>query len=229
MRDWQKLVRERLSGRGLTAAQQDEVVAELAGHLEDRYERERALGLDVPDAIRCALNEVDDWHALARRIYRARRQEDLMNYRTKSLWVPALVCTLAAMGSRMLLMIEGIEPRVLYAGSKAGSMGLEIYLPWLVMLPVIGALAAYLSRRADGKRPARIVAALFPSLIFVGLFLLGLTVTIFSHHRTPARELLIAFGLAELNWIVIPGAALFLGALPFLRPVRLGDARLAGQ
>ena len=137
MRDWRKLVRERLSGRGLAVAQQDEVVTELAGHLEDRFERERALGLDEPDAIRCALNEVDDWHALARRIHRARRQEDLMNYRTKSLWVPALVCTLAAMGSRMLLMIEGIEPRVLYAGSKAGSMGLEIYLPWLVMLPVI--------------------------------------------------------------------------------------------
>lgn len=152
-----------------------------------------------------------------------------MNHRTKSIWVPGLVCTLAAMGSRMLLVMVGIEPRVLNAGSKMASAGLEIYLPWLVMLPVIGALAAYLSRRGDGRRPALIVAALFPCLVFVGLFILGLTVTVLSRHPTPPRELFFAFAVAELNWIVIPGAALFLGALPFLRPLRLGEVPLARQ
>ncbi|HLW98712.1 MAG TPA: hypothetical protein VKR82_08710 [Candidatus Acidoferrales bacterium] len=229
MPDWQKLVLERLSGCWLTSAQQNEIVVELAAHLEDRFELERASGLDESEAIRRTLDEVDNWRVLARRIHQARRQEDLVNHRTKSIWVPGLVCSLAAMGSRMLLVMAGIEPRVLYAGSKVASAGLEIYLPWLVMLPVIGALAAYLSRRADGRRPARLVAALFPSLVFVGLFLFGLTVTIFSHHPTPPRQLFFAFGVAILNWIVIPGAALFLGAVPFIRPVRLGEARLAGQ
>lgn len=229
MPDWQRLVRERLSGCGLPAAQQNEVFVELAAHLEDRFELERASGLDEPEAFRHALNEVDNWRALARKIHRARRQEVVMNHRTRSLWVPGLVCTLAAMGSRMLLVMAGIGPRVLYAGSKAASAGLEIYLPWLVMLPAIGALAAYLSQRADGRRPARIVAALFPCLVFVGLFILGLTVTILSRHPTPPRQLFFAFAVAELNWIVIPGAALFLGALPFIRSVRLGDAPLAGQ
>ena len=82
MRDWNALVRERLSGRGLTDVQQDEVVAELAAHLEDLYEHERSLGATENGAISRALDEVADWRRLSRNISRSKNEEEQMNHRT---------------------------------------------------------------------------------------------------------------------------------------------------
>jgi hypothetical protein len=60
VRDWNALVRERLSGRDLADAHQTEVIAELGAHLEDLYEEQRELGVNEIDAIRRALDEVTD-------------------------------------------------------------------------------------------------------------------------------------------------------------------------
>lgn len=215
MRDWQELVREQLNGRGLTATQQDEVVAELAAHLEDLYEEQRACGGNESDAIRRALDEVVDWRQLSRMIRCSKRQEgQIMNDRTRSLWLPGLASLTAAMGTLMIINQIGLQPRIFWYGSLAV---VQMYVPWLAVLPVFGALGAYLSRRANGKLKARLAAASFPALVLLGLFCPAIVLaTVLEHHLTWS-VLLVAFSAMVFNWVLLPGAALLVGALPFLR------------
>lgn len=85
--DWAQLVRERLAGR--RSCSQD-VVAELAAHLEEVYEEARACGSSEVEATRLALAQVDDWHVLGAEIAHAKSEEDSMNHRTKTVLLPAI-------------------------------------------------------------------------------------------------------------------------------------------
>lgn len=219
MRDWNVLVRERLNGRGLTDAQQDEVAAELAAHLEDLYEHERNLGATEAEAIFRALNEVDNWRQLSRDISRTRKMEGQMNYRTRSLWLPGLATLTVAMGALAIIMGHRtnrfyFEPRVYWYGSMAV---VQIYLPWLAILPLIGGLGAYLSRLAGGNLKTRLAAATFPALVTLALFCPGIVVAAVTQHRSSWPILPVAFLVMASNWVLLPGVALTLGALPFLR------------
>ena len=88
MRDWQAVIRKNLRGLRLDPACQQDIVAELAAHLEDVCREFRAEGRSEAEAFRCSLEEVTDWHRLAARIQRAKREEEVMNTRTKQLWLP---------------------------------------------------------------------------------------------------------------------------------------------
>ena len=221
MRDWQALVRLKFSRRGLTREQQNEITVELAAHLEDVYEETWALGTNEADATCHALDQVADWRKLSRKIRRSKQKEQAMNSRTKRLWLPGLASLTAAMGTLMLMNNVGVEPKIFWYRSMAG---LELYVPWLVVLPVFGALGAYLSQRGEGKLGARLAAALFPAIAFFGLFCLGLTTSVVVEHHLTLRFLAVAFALITFNWVLVPGAALFLGALPFLRGSRMGSS-----
>ncbi|HUK31644.1 MAG TPA: permease prefix domain 1-containing protein, partial [Candidatus Acidoferrum sp.] len=192
MRDWQAVVRERLSGRGLTSAQQDEVVTELAAHLEDLYEELRAQGEDESDAIRRALDEVTDWRRLSRQINRAKQREDHVKNRAKNLWIPGLICGFVTMSSLSLLSHAGFQPRIILMGANES---LQLPIPWLLMLPFFGALGAYLSRRADGPRITRVAAALFPAIVLLGLLFLSALVSVFVDRNVRTHPLPYLFGL----------------------------------
>jgi hypothetical protein len=207
------MVSEKLTELGLPLAQHQETVRELAAHLEDHYEEARARGLNDSDACELALNEVADWRRLSREIHRARHQEETMKNRTMKLWLPGLATGFAAMSTLSILSHAGLPPRIILVGS-GGSLQLPI--PWLLMLPIFGALGAYLSRRADGQRVTRIAAALFPAIVLLGMLLFGAFVSVFVDHRLREHPLPFLFGLVTFNWVVLPGAALLLGALPFL-------------
>jgi hypothetical protein len=225
VRDWQALVRERLSGRGLTTAQKEEVVAELSSHLEELYEEAISQEADESDAVRRALDEVANWRQLSRRIQSSKQKEGQMNYRTRSLWLPGFASLTAAMGTLMLMNRFGIEPIILWHGSLAI---FQIHLPWLAVLPLFGALGAYLSQRANGNLKLRLAAASFPALVLLGLFCPGIVIAaIFQSHRTW-HDLPVAFAVVVFNWVLIPGAALLVGALPFLRNSQIRDAEQAG-
>jgi|SRR5208283_1993 len=213
--DWMRLVRERLAGS--RSCHQD-VVAELAAHLEEVYEEARACRSSDTEAMRFALDQVDDWQVLAAEIARAKSEEDVMNHRTKALWFPGLVTFL---GASMLLawtQFAGFQPRLIWIGG----MGMLFYWPWLAGLPVFGATGAYLSRRAQGPTQARLVAGLFPALIMAVVMCLilpwGLVIDGFSFFR------LVHFGLGFMNWVALPGLALFLGTTPFLGKSNLPTA-----
>jgi hypothetical protein len=218
MGNWQQKVRENLAACLLPREIQDEVVVELASHLEEAYEEARAVMSD-DSAIQLALKQVGDWRALARNIRRAKSEEVLMNSRTKSLWLPALMTLLGASSSLALFEYLGARPHLVWVGKVA----LTFYWAWLATLPIFGAMGAYLSRRQSSAW-ARLAAGVAPALgmlIVMGLILpWGLAIDGIHFFR------LVSFGLGLTNWVLIPAVALLAGVAPFLRPAAPGAQQI---
>jgi len=211
MPDWKKLVRKRLFKLGLASSTTEEVIAELAFHLEETYQHAVTNGLTQRPAIKIALQEVGDWHVLATEVERARTEESCMNYRTKSLWLPALITLFGASISLAATQFIGLQPRLVWFAG----MGMTFYWPWLASLPVFGAVGAYMSRRAAGQTPMRLAAGLSPAIVMLIVMLLILPWGLFLDGFHFFR--LVRFGLGLINWVGIPAASLLLGSLPFLR------------
>jgi len=208
MPDWNKLVREHL--QPYQAPHREEVVTELAAHLEETYEAARSQGLTESAALELTLQEVKNWRVLAESIHRAKSEEDLMNHRTKSLWLPTLFTLLGASVSLMAAQLLGLQPRLIWIHGT----GITVYWPWLAGLPLCGALGANLSQRAHGPLPARLAAGLSPALLMLIVMLLILPwgLAIDGVHFF----IVVGFGLALANWVALPAFALLIGAAPFL-------------
>jgi hypothetical protein len=223
MPDWKTLVRERMENLGLGRAQEEEIVSELASHLEDCYEEFRTQGICKSEAVERSLEQVADWPGLLRKIKRAKRKEEMMNHRTKTLWLPALISLTAAMVFLMGSTLIALQPRFIagrfvnvHTSTTSTNYPLAAYLPWLLLLPFCGAAGAYLSRRAGGQRLARLVAGLFPWIALFGL--IGFLTLI--GQIVPFQHQWVRFVTGLLLVSVPPGIALFLGAVPFLKESR---------
>jgi len=86
MPDWNKVVRERLSDMRLELQDENDVIAELADHLEETFESLHRGGMSEHEATRRALAQVADWKGLNRKIYLARHQEEIMEPRVRQFW-----------------------------------------------------------------------------------------------------------------------------------------------
>jgi hypothetical protein len=211
MPDWNTLVRERLGPLGLASKEVQEVVTELAAHLEDLYEEQIEKGFSESEAQRAALNQAVRWRRLAKNIQRAKHKEEPMNPRTKHLWLPGLVSLASAMGLLMILIQISLQPRLL--GRSPLQM---VILPWLFLLPLCGAAGACLARSGGAGRRARLVAGLFPTivLLILGAILILTRLVVLAPPQRWNGSLVIAVG------IVLPSAALLLGAAPFLKTTK---------
>ena len=109
MLDWQKLVRQRLSGLALDGPEKDEVHAELAAHLEESYEAFSSEGVPEPEALRRTLAQVADWKELQRGIHLARIRKDIMTNRVTQLWLPGLLTFALSMG--LEAVVQKFGPR----------------------------------------------------------------------------------------------------------------------
>jgi hypothetical protein len=209
MPDWNALVRERLKLAEFSPAQQDEIAAELASHLDDLYGECRKQGLSESEAVARTLQEVPDWQGLAKTIHRAKGEEGIMNDRTKRLWLPGLISIVAALVLPLLLFTilthVGVSPRSLFSGRHGV---IRFYLVDLAGWALSGAAGAFLSRRFGGKRFARLASALFPVAVILAAIFAQTT-----HTGDPWMLL----GLS--GWMPMTcgqAAALLLGASPFL-------------
>jgi hypothetical protein len=211
MPDWTRLVRERLDLRSLSPEEQEQTTAELASHLDDLCGEYRAEGLSESEAVTRAIHEVTDWHGLAKNIQRA-KQEETMNPRTKQLWLPGLINLTAAMLVSLFEVHLDFHPRVLTEHSGTMLFYIPFYTPWLASLPFCGALAAYLCRRAGGDLWTRLASASFPAAAYLGFFALVLPIACFGPHFVPWATV----AVVVCAWVLMPAAALLLGALPFL-------------
>jgi len=212
MPDWKKLVRERIASSALPAASREEIVSELAAYLEETYEDARSRGLTDAAAVELAAQEVSDWHRLVREISQA-KEENPMNPRTRSLWLPAMVNLVAAPGLLMILQKLAIQPRVLWIGD----MAMVLYLPWLITLPIFGAFGAFLAKRANADSVNRLIVGLSPALAVLGAFALLLPVSLITDRHLLSNFPFAYFALTVCNWVVLPAIALLVGTLPFLR------------
>lgn len=216
MPDWKLEVRTRIADLKLPAEVKEEVIAELAGHLED-IEQNPDCGQEVSAAL-----EAVTWPFVASAIQKAKSEEGSMNSRTRTLWLPAMVnLTLYT----ILLYIGAFcfdervwTPRL----SPASHTPLPLFHPWLVTLPFCGAIGALLAKRSEAPLGSRMIAGLAPSLVWLAVFAIMTAVFVCapSYFRGfPMRDV----ARAAFGWILIPALLLLLGSVPFLRTVRVQD------
>jgi hypothetical protein len=211
-KNWKAYVSERLGGLGLSPECEEDVVTELACHLEDRIAAAVVAGMPEHEAGAKALEEVPDWVALNHEISAAKK-EGPMNERAKYLWIPGMTMLISAF--ILMSAIARLVPPV--AWTQPGAP-LYFYASFLVIYAAFGAVGAQWSRRAGGSVPTRFLAGIFPVALHVVIFVCVFVATLLqSQPRTP--QWLDASFLARvfLTFILLPGIALAVGALPFLR------------
>ncbi len=215
MRDWEVRVEQHLVGLALQPTERAEVIAELAAHLEESCEELRKKGMPEEEAVRWTLSEVEDWQSLRLRIQNARTKESIMTNRVKQFWLPSLLTLLLTMGLLMLIQLFGPNPWMV--GRKSGwslvAPVAVVYLPWLLSLPAIGAMGAFLSSRAGGSRRAVFSSIVFPVLPYLVFFLLALPVMAIFNDRLAHNIMFGALFVGLFAWVLAPGAALLTGGL----------------
>jgi hypothetical protein len=233
MRDWDELVRRQLLDLGLETDERNEVISEIAAHLEENYEELRRQGMTEEEAARHTLSQVEDWQKLSRLIQVARKKENGMTNRVRQFWLPSLLTFFLSMGLLMLIQLFGPKPWsvVIKNGWSLIANAAMIYLPWLFSLPLIGAMGAYLSNRAGGSKRAMFSSTVFPVVPYLALFLLALPVTAVVDARLGPHIMLLALFVNILAWVVAPAAALLTGGVlvQHLLSRRLEPGRIAGS
>jgi len=219
MVDGQELISPRLGKLGLGTRREEEIVRELGEHLADHAATLEARGLTSDAATREVLNCVSNWPELRNEIVSAETEETTMNYRTKVLWLPALCAITLSNGLVALMQIFGRPPDSYWLGTAGKSMEVigAFIVPWLISQSVVGAVAAYWSRRAGGTVWYQLLAALSPAIVLLGLFLLVIPSSILLHKHALHNIRLSAFMIVTLTWVLLPAVPLLIGAAPFLR------------
>ena len=112
MPDWKAIIGERLILKDLSPRQQDETIAELAGHLDDVSGQYRAPGKKrVRKPWPTLSAKVSDWQALSQTIKRAKREEGSYEYPKRTSLMPGFV-TLRERRSPVVCRLHTVEPFV---------------------------------------------------------------------------------------------------------------------
>jgi len=207
MRDWRKLVQERLAVQGQNNAIDESVVQELAEHLEDLDTESRGSSLTQDEELRRIERRVGDWLALRQGIEGMRQEGDVQE-RVKQFWLPSLVTLLVGWGILATLIWAGVHPYMTHPGNPEG---LFLYLPWLVALPFVGALGAYIARRAKSQSWKVYVAGAFPAVAMFMVFLLILPWAFVVNPQVAPGLKATSIMANMVSWVVLPGIALGLG------------------
>jgi len=224
--DWYEEASRKLASSKLSAAEREEISRELAGYLDDLCSDAPSRGLDNSAAAQTAAAELHEDKHLGAHLFRSRK-ESAMNDRTKQLWLPCMAMLLASIALLTSFRLPGLshpEYGTLWLRSGAAhwrELFWRIYgsrnIAWLCILSFFGAAGAYWSRRARSGRAMQAAVGLSPLFLFTALF--GVMVQYsFDLDGVPAANVLLAaLAVNALKWVIIPGVALLLGVLPFLR------------
>jgi hypothetical protein len=212
------LIRERLGKLALGTRREEEILRELGDHVEDHADALEARGVTSDAAAQEALDSVCNWPELRAEILSAETEEASMNYRTKALWLPALCALTLSNGLLAVMQIFGTPAHFYWLSVGKSVQALcEFILPWLISQLVVGAVAAYWSRRAGGTLRYQLFATLAPAISLLGLFLLILPFSMIVERPSAPNIRLGAFLILTVTWVLLPAMPLLLGAAPFLR------------
>jgi len=119
------------------------------------------------------------------------------------------------MGLLMLIQFLGPRPMVLHQTSWTMIAPFAvIYVPWLLSLPFIGAMRAYLSSRAGASQRLVLLSILFPVLPYLTFFLIGFPIALIVEEHVTHNIMFEAFLAGLVAWVLLPAAALLAGGLP---------------
>lgn len=210
MPDWARRVSRLLGPLAIPPRRRDEIVREMAGFIEDRYEEQLKRGESPRAARRAALARAGRWPELAEAI---EGLEGHMARRWRTLWLPGLTVSVLAQGVLFALGALGAEGKTLWHPPLPPIL---LFWPWLLTLPLLGAAGAEWSRLRGGSHFECLIVAVFPVLApWILFFPLG-AVRILSEDIATVEKLLILL-VGSVNWVVVPALALAFGALPVLR------------
>jgi hypothetical protein len=210
MPDWKKLVRDQMPLREMAQRTREEVISEIAAHLEDASEDSSLLDSFGERTSPEFLNV--HWKNLGRAIECAKRKEEIMNDRSRSLWLPAFINIVVA--ATLLIIFDIIYPHPVIL--RISNVKLVIPILWLLTLPICGATGALLACRAHGSTTIRMIAGLAPSLVWLAAFcIMGVAFALDWRvfHGFPMND----FFMSAVAWVALPALCLLPGALPFLR------------
>jgi hypothetical protein len=115
----------------------------------------------------------------------------------------------------MLIQVFGPDP-VMIAKRNAWTYVapvVVVYLPWILSLPFIGAIGAYLSSRAGGSQRTMFLSVLSPSVPYTIFFLIGMPMILLLNNRIWHNVLFSALFAGLVAWVIGPSLALLAGAL----------------
>ena len=212
MPDWREWVRQRLGRVRLPLDEREEVVREFAGYLEDLDEEQHRQGLSGEQVVRRTEAEVEDWNKLATEVAVLRRQT--MNKRVKAMWLPGFTIFFLAVWAEYLLEGAGLQASVAWPGAD---FSVRLMHPAaLLTAALLGAGGGAWSRWMGGGRWLRLQTGLLPGqiLLFVFLFLF-LPFRLMDPDTSFSGMLFAELAATLVGMVLIPGAAILLGALPF--------------
>lgn len=210
--DWKAIVCEYLDLSRFSPEQQNEIVAELAAHLEDLYAENLRQGFSAADAIEHARHELSEKN-LSKNIHRMKCKEGTMNTRTKQLLLPGLASITVAIFAPVLL-IWTVEWFRFHSFGDGAQHHVAFRFGFVVAYFLGGGIGAYLCRRSGGSPLSRIVVAVLPAIAYLACVLIVLTAKLVEpgHFTTPQ-----GFFTVMYQAVLQPAALLLVGALPFLR------------
>jgi hypothetical protein len=234
MHDWAQIVRERLANLALPDEDAAQVLDELAGHLEEAYQSLRNEGLSEQVAIVRVVEGVGDWRVLQRKIESSRNKETIMNKRVTQFWFPAFLTLSLSMVLLALIEFFGPKPWLtpMPGGPRLRMTPLAVvYVSWLVFLPFIGALGAYLSSRAGGRSRAVLSSCVFPVFPYVTFFVIGLPLALILDDHVAHNITIPALFVGLSAWVIFPAMALLAGGWPvqYFASRRLGASQISGS
>lgn len=130
-----------------------------------------------------------------------------MSPSAKTLWVPGM--SMLFCSAILLFAMTHLVPPATWVDPRAPFF---LLAPWLFSYLAFGALGAWWSRRVGGRTASRFFSGMFPLALHLAVFF-GIS---------SALPITAGFQLSFLLraspvWVVIPGVALAIGTVPFLR------------
>ncbi len=139
---------------------------------------------------------------------------DAMNMRVRQLWVPVLCTSLVSVAVQFVaLRVPQLPPWVFFTRN---GVSIVVAPLWLLTLPFIGALGAWLSLRAGGNARYRLLAALGPALVNAGILTLAAPLSMIIEGHFYLGVKLTAYTMGVVTLCLVPALFLALGALPWL-------------
>ncbi|HYX69488.1 MAG TPA: hypothetical protein VE825_10175 [Terriglobales bacterium] len=208
MPDWQSILRQRLGPLRLSPQGESDVLDELGAHFEQLYEEATAEGASPQLALAQATAQVPNWKRFRRDLRRSK--EDPMPRLRQTLLVPALASALAVHALSWGVYLSGWKPPL----HARWPYGATEWLVWMAAAPFCGALGAWMSRRAGGSLRDRVLSGMAPLLIPAALLVLSFLLDMFDHPRFTLAQSAYVLAGYTLDWVLLPAAALLVGALP---------------
>ncbi len=137
-----------------------------------------------------------------------------MNMRVRQLWAPALSTFLVSISVQFAaLSVPQLPPWVFFTRNRVSVVLAPL---WMLALPFIGALGAWLSLRAGGNTRDRLLAALGSAWLIGTILTLGVPLSMVIERHFSLSTKLTAYIAYMVAWCLVPAVLLVLGALPWL-------------